>query len=442
MAQTNSQSFSGQTPLEIPLAEKMRPTTLDEVLGQKQLIGEGASLRLLLSQGQCPSIVLWGPPGCGKTTIAKIIESQVKKRYVALSAVSAGIKDVKAVIESALVQRNLDGENTLLFIDEIHRFNKAQQDALLQAVEEGIITLIGATTENPSFEVNNALLSRCQLLLLHPLSEEELIELAQKALHGIQGLHRNDLQVDEAVYKSIAHLSQGDARYLLNQVEWLAGSLAKGAHLTSDVLESLSNQKPLRYDKGGEEHYNLISVFQKSIRGSDVQAALYWMHRMLASGEEPRYILRRLMRIASEDIGLADPQAIVQATAAREAFDFLGFPEGILALDQLCIYLATAPKSNKVELAYFAAEDLVKKYGQLAVPKAFRNSVNKTTKNLGYGLGYQYDHDQANSYSGQDHLPKDLQGAIIYQPGEFGFEKDIQKRIDWWESLKSQKGQS
>lgn len=428
---------------DVPLSERLRPQSIGDILGQEQLLSQGAALRNQLEIGVCPSLILWGPPGCGKTTLAQAIKSQVNKRYQAISAVSSGVKDVKAVIQAADKYKVLDGEATLLFIDEIHRFNKSQQDALLQAVEQGIITLIGATTENPSFEVNNALLSRCQLLLLSPLGLDNLKTLARKALHHDAGMKMPHVSFHADALEQVCQQAQGDARYLLNQIEWVIHSLKIPPHveflITLQDLDKIALKKPLRYDKKGEDHYNLISVFHKSIRGSDVQATLYWLHRMLQAGEEPHYLLRRMTRIANEDIGLADPQAILQANAAREVFDFLGIPEGLLALDQLAIYLATAPKSNKVETAYFTAENLVRKHGNLPVPRAFRNAVNKTGTQLGYGKGYQYDHHSPEIYSGQEHLPEGLEGSVIYEPGNFGFEKEIAKRLDWWEMLKLNK---
>lgn len=424
---------------EQPLAERLRPQSLEDVLGQEALLAPTSSLRRQLDRGHCPSMILWGPPGCGKTTLATLIQRYINKRYKSLSAVSSGVKDVKAVIEAATLDKTLDGQTTLLFIDEIHRFNKSQQDALLNAVENGIITLIGATTENPSFEVNNALLSRCQLVLVAPLNHEHLQNLALKAFTAMEETLGFEIAKTDEAMEQICQQAQGDARYLLNQIEWIARSLNQEEELTLESLAQHSLKKPLRYDKSGEEHYNLISVFHKSIRGSDVQAALYWLHRMLKAGEEPHYLLRRMTRMANEDIGLADPQAIQQAVAARQAFDFLGIPEGILALDQLAIYLATAPKSNKVELAYFKAESLVQQHGTLKVPKAFRNPVNKTGKSLGYGQGYEYDHNSPHAYSAQEHLPEGLEGTQIYEPGVYGFEKEIQKRMDWWEELKNNK---
>jgi putative ATPase len=413
------------------LAERLRPQTLDELLGQSRLLGDGSLLRRSLEEDRVPSLILWGPPGCGKTSLAHVIKASTKKRYCSLSAVSAGVKDVKQVIADSREILRGTGQQTILFIDEIHRFNKSQQDALLGAVEAGTVSLIGATTENPSFEVNSALLSRCQLVLLAPLDTDALRTLFFAALkEHPRGLCRSELEFAPEVVERIVSEADGDARYLLNQVEWIVGCLPAGTTAVGpELLEKLSYEKPLRYDKSGDQHYNLISALHKSVRGSDPHAALYWLHRMMAAGEDPRYLLRRLMRMASEDIGLADPHALVQAAAAREAYDFLGVPEGLLALDQLTVYLSLAPKSNKIEMAYFAAEAMVKAHGNLPVPKAFRNAVNKTGRTLGYGDGYRYDHDSPGGYSAQDHLPTALRGKRLYEPTDRGWEGRVRERL-------------
>ncbi len=424
---------------QIPLAERLRPKTLDEFLGQNKIMGPQSLLRKSLENDCVPSMIFWGPPGCGKTTLAHIIKEKSKKRFISISAVSSGVKELKTLIAEAR-EPDARKQGTILFIDEIHRFNKGQQDALLGAVEDGTVTLIGATTENPGFEVNKALLSRCQLILFAPLSEEELKNLLETALKNHpNGLLRTDISVAPEVADKLVHQSDGDARFLLNQIEWIVGNLGDRKELDLSVLEEIQYKKPLRYDKSGEEHYNLISVFHKSIRGSDPDAALYWLHRMIQGGEDPRFILRRLIRIAMEDIGLADPNALLLATSAREAFDFLGIPEGLIALDELAIYLSLAPKSNSVELAGMAADQIIERTGMLPVPIAFRNPVTRIGKDLGYGKDYEYDHNSNGAYSGQDHLPKALNGTTIYRPTLYGKEKQLAERLQALNSIKKQK---
>lgn len=424
---------------QIPLAERLRPKTLDEFLGQNKIMGPQSLLRKSLENDCVPSMIFWGPPGCGKTTLAHIIKEKSKKRFISISAVSSGVKELKTLIAEAR-EPDARKQGTILFIDEIHRFNKGQQDALLGAVEDGTVTLIGATTENPGFEVNKALLSRCQLILFAPLSEEELKILLETALKNHpNGLLRTDISVAPEVADKLVHQSDGDARFLLNQIEWIIGNLGDRKELDLSVLEEIQYKKPLRYDKSGEEHYNLISVFHKSIRGSDPDAALYWLHRMIQGGEDPRFILRRLIRIAMEDIGLADPNALLLATSAREAFDFLGIPEGLIALDELAIYLSLAPKSNSVEIAGMVADQIIERTGMLPVPIAFRNPVTRIGKDLGYGKDYEYDHNSNGAYSGQDHLPKALNGTTIYRPTLYGKEKQLAERLQALNSIKKQK---
>jgi putative ATPase len=424
---------------QIPLAERLRPKTLGEFLGQNKIMGPQSLLRKSLENDCVPSMIFWGPPGCGKTTLAHIIKEKSKKRFISISAVSSGVKELKTLIAEAR-EPDARKQGTILFIDEIHRFNKGQQDALLGAVEDGTVTLIGATTENPGFEVNKALLSRCQLILFAPLSEEELKILLETALKNHpNGLLRTDISVAPEVADKLVHQSDGDARFLLNQIEWIIGNLGDRKELDLSVLEEIQYKKPLRYDKSGEEHYNLISVFHKSIRGSDPDAALYWLHRMIQGGEDPRFILRRLIRIAMEDIGLADPNALLLATSAREAFDFLGIPEGLIALDELAIYLSLAPKSNSVEIAGMAADQIIERTGMLPVPIAFRNPVTRIGKDLGYGKDYEYDHNSNGAYSGQDHLPKALNGTTIYRPTLYGKEKQLAERLQALNSIKKQK---
>lgn len=424
---------------QIPLAERLRPKTLGEFLGQNKIMGPQSLLRKSLENDCVPSMIFWGPPGCGKTTLAHIIKEKSKKRFISISAVSSGVKELKTLIAEAR-EPDARKQGTILFIDEIHRFNKGQQDALLGAVEDGTVTLIGATTENPGFEVNKALLSRCQLILFAPLSEEELKILLETALKNHpNGLLRTDISVAPEVADKLVHQSDGDARFLLNQIEWIIGNLGDRKELDLSVLEEIQYKKPLRYDKSGEEHYNLISVFHKSIRGSDPDAALYWLHRMIQGGEDPRFILRRLIRIAMEDIGLADPNALLLATSAREAFDFLGIPEGLIALDELAIYLSLAPKSNSVEIAGMVADQIIERTGMLPVPIAFRNPVTRIGKDLGYGKDYEYDHNSNGAYSGQDHLPKALNGTTIYRPTLYGKEKQLAERLQALNSIKKQK---
>lgn len=424
---------------QIPLAERLRPKTLDEFLGQNKIMGSQSLLRKSLENDCVPSMIFWGPPGCGKTTLAHIIKEKSKKRFISISAVSSGVKEVKTLIAEAR-EPDARKQGTILFIDEIHRFNKGQQDALLGAVEDGTVTLIGATTENPGFEVNKALLSRCQLILFAPLSEEDLKILLETALKNHpNGLLRTDISVAPEVADKLVHQSDGDARFLLNQIEWIIGNLGDRKELDLSVLEEIQYKKPLRYDKSGEEHYNLISVFHKSIRGSDPDAALYWLHRMIQGGEDPRFILRRLIRIAMEDIGLADPNALLLATSAREAFDFLGVPEGLIALDELAVYLSLAPKSNSIEIAGMAADQIIERTGMLPVPIAFRNPVTRIGKDLGYGKDYEYDHNSNGAYSGQDHLPKALNGTTIYRPTLYGKEKQLAERLQALNTIKKQK---
>lgn len=423
-----------------PLAERLRPTSLDDFMGQNKILGDNSMLRRSIETDSVPSMIFWGPPGCGKTSLANVIRLNTQKRFVALSAVESGVKEVKAVLAEARTFRDL-GQGTILFIDEIHRFNKGQQDALLKAVEDGTTTLIGATTENPGFEVNSALLSRCQLVLFAPLSEKDLSSLALRALRDDpRGLNLSDVEISEETLRKLASQADGDARFLLNQIEWIAKNLGNKKIIDNEFLESIQYKKPLRYDKSNEEHYNLISALHKSVRGSDPDAAVYWLHRMLQGGEDPRFILRRLIRMAMEDVGLADPNALLLATAAREAFDFMGVPEGLIGLDEVAIYLSLAPKSNSVELAGMKADALIRQTGTLPVPKAFRNSVTKVGEQLGYGNGYRYDHDSPGAYSAQEHLPKELAGTEIYTPTAYGKEKKLADRLEELEAIKAQRG--
>ncbi len=425
-----------------PLAERLRPRTLEEFAGQEHLLSEGKLLHSLLSRGKLPSLILWGPPGCGKTTLARLLARMTDSNFVAFSAVLSGVKELRAIVEEAKENLRGGGPPTVLFVDEIHRFNKAQQDAFLPHVESGLITLIGATTENPSFEIISPLLSRCRVLVLEPLKEDILAEIMHRALTDSErGLGRLEISVDEQAANYLVKTADGDARTLLNNLE-LAAELAvssrpegKGAVITLSTVEEAIQQKSLRYDKEGDEHYNLISAFHKSLRGSDPDAALYWMARMLEAGEPPHYIARRMIRFASEDVGNADPQALSLTMDALRAFDFLGKPEGELALAQAALYLATAPKSNAVYTAYGKAQKDARKYGTLPVPLHLRNAPTNLMKELGYGKDYKYAHDHKSALVEQEHFPAELRERIYYQPTTRGYEKTIKDRLDKWRKI-------
>lgn len=424
---------------EAPLAERMRPRSLDEIVGQAHLIGPGAPLRVLIESDRLPSLIFWGPPGSGKTTLARVIAATTKSRFVAFSAVTSGIKEAREIIARAIEDRRL-GRRTLFFIDEIHRFNKAQQDAFLPHVESGAITLIGATTENPSFEVNAALLSRARVFVLNALDENAVRAVIERALsdpeRGIAGL---TLSADAC--DLIASAAEGDARRGLNTLEIVAAAAeAAGAtDLSLDAVRDFLGRKTHLYDKGGEEHYNTISALHKSLRGSDPHAALYYLARMLESGEHPHYILRRMVRFASEDIGNADPRALSLTLSARDAYDFLGSPEGDLAIAQAVIYLATAPKSNATYTAYGEALTDVREQPGLPVPLHIRNAPTKLMKDLNYGKGYQYAHDDPDAYLPQTYLPDNLSGRTYYHPTDRGYEKHIRALMDWWEDLRKKR---
>lgn len=416
-----------------PLAERVRPQTLDDVLGQDHLAGPEAPLRKLIETDQIPSMIFWGPPGSGKTTLARVIANTTQSRFVAFSAVTSGVKEVRVIIGRAAEEKKL-GRRTILFIDEIHRFNRAQQDAFLPHVENGTITLIGATTENPSFEVNAALLSRARVFVLKPLDEQVIGDLLEKVAASI-GVSGD--RIGEDALDMIANTAEGDARRAINTLEIVtAAAEADGGPLTRELIAEVLGSKSLLYDKSGEEHYNLISALHKSLRGSDPQAALYWVARMLASGEHPHYILRRMIRFASEDIGNADPRALSITLAARESYDFLGSPEGDLAIAQAAVYLATAPKSNAVYSAYSEASDDVQTHPNLPVPLHIRNAPTGLMKDLGYGKGYQYDHSTEHGYAPQDYLPDNLSGREYYKPTDRGYEKNIRALMDWWKQLR------
>jgi putative ATPase len=409
-------------PADAPLADRMRPQTLDEVLGQGHLLDPGKPLRTAIERDQVPSMILWGPPGVGKTTLAQIIAKMTKSTFVPFSAVLAGIKEIKEIMAAAEKLRRV-GRRTIVFVDEIHRFNKAQQDAFLPHVERGNITLIGATTENPSFEVISALLSRTRVFVLKALSDDDVATLLRRAVA------RERFNVDEESIRSIALLANGDARTALNILDLAVQGTPPGMPITKTTIEQAS-QKTLLYDKTGEEHYNIISALHKSLRNSDVDAALYWLARMLEAGEDPLYIVRRLVRFASEDVGLADPRALRIALDAKDAFNFIGLPEGKLALAQCVIYLAAAPKSNSVYIAYDAVVSDVENTRNDPVPLHIRNAPTRLMKNFGYGKGYQYAHDLEDKVADMDCLPDSLQGRKYYHAQETGEEAELKRRLD------------
>ena len=419
-------------PTEIPLAEKVRPQVLAEIVGQDKLLASGTALQRMIEHDEFGSFILWGPPGTGKTTIAKFIELKTRHTFRSFSAVMSKIGDVKALMEHARQVHLYENRNTIVFVDEIHRFNKSQQDAFLPYVESGAVILIGATTENPSFEVISALLSRCHVFVLESLSEPDLQTILARALPKMT----KSLTIDDNALQLLAQKACGDARRALNDLQLVCRNAEIGDHITETFVAKSIQKKSLFYDKRGEEHFNIISVFQKSIRGSDPQAALYWLARMLEAGEDPLYITRRLVRIASEDVGLADPQALVQAIAAKDAVHFLGMPEASNALAQLVVYLATAPKSNALYNAYNQAKADAVSTGHLRVPLHIRNAPTALMKDLGYGREYRYSHDFSNSYSYQRYFPEKMDEKSYYRPSAFGFEKEIRKRLDWWENLK------
>jgi putative ATPase len=409
-------------PPDAPLADRMRPQSLDEVLGQGHLLDPGKPLRTAIERDQVPSMILWGPPGVGKTTLAQIIARMTKSTFVPFSAVLAGIKEIKEIMAGAEKARRM-GRKTIVFVDEIHRFNKAQQDAFLPHVEHGNITLIGATTENPSFEVISALLSRTRVFVLKALSDEDIVTLIRRAVE------REKLNIDESSLQAIALLANGDARTALNILDLAVQGTPPGQPITKATIEEAS-QKTLLYDKTGEEHYNIISALHKSLRNSDVDASLYWLARMLEAGEDPLYIVRRLVRFASEDVGLADPRALRIALDAKDAFNFIGLPEGKLALAECVIYLAAAPKSNSVYTAYAAVLSDVENTRNDPVPLHIRNAPTGLMKGLGYGKGYQYAHDLEDKVADMDCLPDSLKGRTYFHAQEAGEETEIKRRMD------------
>ena len=422
---------------EAPLADRMRPRCLDEVRGQDHLTAPDAPFRKLIESDRAPSMIFWGPPGSGKTTLARLVAGSTKSRFVAFSAVTSGVKEVREIVARAKGDRRM-GRRTTLFIDEIHRFNRAQQDAFLPHVEDGTISLIGATTENPSFEVNAALLSRTQVFVLNLLDVPAICGILNAALDG-DGRGLPGLRADTDALEAIAAAAEGDARRALNVLETVSASLENGARVTAESVNAAMGGKALLYDKSGEEHYNLISALHKSLRDSDPHASLYWLARMLESGEHPHYILRRMVRFASEDIGNADPRALSIALAARDAYDFLGSPEGDLAIAHAAVYLATAPKSNSVYAAYGKAQKDVLEQPNLPVPMHLRNAPTGLMQDLGYGRGYQYAHDDPDGVVAQSHLPENLEGRVYYRPSDRGYEQRIRELMDWWDALRRRK---
>ena len=416
-----------------PLADRLRPRGLADVVGQDHVLGADAPVGRMLGEHRLASILLWGPPGCGKTTIARLIANHTDHAFEPMSAVFTGVADLRKVFAAARERREA-GQGTVLFIDEIHRFTRVQQDGLLPFVEDGTVIFVGATTENPSFEVVAPLLSRCQVLVLKRLDDQALETLLARA----EAEEGRALALDEGARAALREIADGDGRYLLNLAEELFG-LAPGQTLDRAGLGHAVQQRAPLYDKAQEGHYNLISALHKSLRGSDCDAALYWLSRMLAAGEGPLYIVRRLVRFASEDIGLADPQALVQALAAKQAYDFIGSPEGELALAQCVIYLATAPKSNAAYRAYGAASRAARKEGSLMPPKHILNAPTKLMKEIGYGKDYEYDHDAPGAFSGQDYFPDDMARETYYRPAERGFEREIQKRLVYWRKLREKR---
>lgn len=403
-----------------PLAERLRPTSLEDLAGQQHLTGKGSVLRTAIEHGKVPSMILWGPPGTGKTTIANIIAHTLKVPFYTLSAISSGVKEVREVIEEAKHK-----EKAILFIDEIHRFNKGQQDALLGAVEKGIVTLIGATTENPSFEVNSALLSRCQVYVLKPLGEKELVELLNHAIATDEFLKTKEIELKETA--ALINISGGDARKLLNLLELVCDALAEPITITDEKVMEVAQKKIALYDKKGEQHYDIISAFIKSIRGSDPNAAVYWLARMIEGGEDVKFIARRLVILASEDIGNANPTGIVMANACFDAVNKIGYPESSLILSQCAIYLASSPKSNSATVAIGEAFNAVKQLGDLPVPLHIRNAPTRLMKDMDYGKGYKYSHLGEGNFMEQEYLPKELSGKKMYDPGKNAREEELRK---------------
>ena len=423
--------FETQAPR--PLADRLRPQTLGDVVGQDHLLKDGGALARLLSAGRMASIILWGPPGTGKTTIARLLADHTKLHFEPLSAVFSGVADLRKVFDAARKRRDT-GQGTLLFIDEIHRFNRSQQDSFLPYVEDGTVTLVGATTENPSFELNGALLSRCQVLVLRRLDDDALEALLRRA----EQAENKKLPVGEDAREALRAMADGDGRAILNMAEQLLNLPGDKPIDTAELAELVARRAPL-YDKSQEGHYNLISALHKSLRGSDTDAALYWLARTLTGGEDPHFICRRLVRFASEDVGLAESDALPRAIAAWQAYERLGSPEGELMIAQLVIYLASAPKSNASYIAIKAAMRAAREYGSLMPPKHILNAPTRMMKDMGYGAGYEYDHDAEEGFSGQNYFPDDMRRERFYRPGERGYEREIAKRLDYWDKLRAKR---
>ncbi|HVP77652.1 MAG TPA: replication-associated recombination protein A [Thermodesulfobacteriota bacterium] len=429
---------------EAPLADRMRPQMLDEFVGQDHLLGQGKVLRQAIESDHLPSMILWGPPGSGKTTLAMIVARTTGAHFLAFSAVLSGVKEIKEVIQEAEEERKYSQRRTILFVDEIHRFNKAQQDAFLPHVEKGTIILIGATTENPSFEVISPLLSRTKVFTLRSLTEEEIELILKRGLSDKErGLGHYSAVIEPEVIKGVCQLANGDARAALNTIEMLVLTASPDKagirQIKKENLQEVLQRKAYLYDKSGEEHYNLISALHKSLRGSDPDAALYWLGRMLEAGEDPLYVARRMIRFASEDIGMADSQALQVAVAAMQAYHFIGLPEGNLALAQAAVYLATAPKSNALYTAFQGVQRDIRELENMPVPLHIRNAPTALMKDLGYAEGYKYPHDYPDHFVEEEYLPENLRGRVYYQPTDLGFEKEVRKRLEYWRRKKNEK---